>query len=190
MPHAALLRLAAQGRSRLVRAKRPWAVCTGPGTAMVATAMRLGWTVQDGLNLVTDEGRSLNLVLDPPVVVVAQCRAAVQRWRWRRIEAKHSLLDVGRPGNGAFIEPIWKLLSSKQQDPEWNSALRGSLRSALVGRQWSQQRCHAAGFAAHNRCLLCLNGAVESATIGGPSSGACTAAGASRVSGRVAPSMP
>ena len=128
-------------------------MCTGPGTGMVAIASRLGWTVQDGRNLVTDRGRVLNLVVDPPIVVVEEVRASVKRWRWRRIEDIYPSLQVGTLGNGAFMEPIWRLLKSKQNDSEWNEALRGALRSAITNRQWTQERCFAAksAFATHNR---------------------------------------
>ena len=52
-----------------------------PQTGMTAKAARLGWAMQDGLNLVKDRGRSLNLVSAAPVVVAAECKAAAKRWR-------------------------------------------------------------------------------------------------------------
>ena len=51
LPHTALNRLATQARRKLASAKRVWAKCTGPGTGMVATATRLRWVGQDGLNV-------------------------------------------------------------------------------------------------------------------------------------------
>eukprot|EP00973_Karenia_brevis_P016117 2203581-Karenia_brevis.AAC.1 len=54
------------------------------------------------------------------------------------------------------MSPVWSLLNSTQNDEEWNAPLRGALRSVLAGRQWPQQRCFAAGWTSHNRCLFCL----------------------------------
>ena len=55
------------------------------------------------------------------------------------------------------MEPITKLLKSKANDEEWNPALRGSLRSAIAGRQYPQARVFAAGWAEHNKRLFCLH---------------------------------
>ena len=56
------------------------------------------------------------------------------------------------------MEPITKLLKSKANNGEWNPALRGSLRSAIAGRQYPQARVFAAGWAAHSkRLFVCTN---------------------------------
>ena len=55
------------------------------------------------------------------------------------------------------MEPITKLLKSKANNEDWNPALRGSLRSAIAGRQYPQARVFAAGWSVHNKCLLCLH---------------------------------
>ena len=65
-------------------------------------------------------------------------------------------LRKGGSGAGALMEPITKLLKSKANDQEWIPALRGSLRSAIAGRQYPQARVYAAGWAEHNKCLFCL----------------------------------
>ena len=54
------------------------------------------------------------------------------------------------------MEPITKLLKSKANNEEWNPALRGSLRSAIAGRQYPQARVYAAGWSDHSKCLFCL----------------------------------
>ena len=53
--------------------------------------------------------------------------------------------------------PITKLLKSKANNEEWNPALKGSLRSAIAGRQYPQARVFAAGWADHSKCLFCLH---------------------------------
>ena len=55
------------------------------------------------------------------------------------------------------MEPINKLLKSRANNEDWNPALRGSLRSAVAGRQYPQARVFAAGWAEHNKCLFCLH---------------------------------
>ena len=55
------------------------------------------------------------------------------------------------------MEPIWKLLRSNAATEDWNSDFRAALKSQLSGRQWTQQRCWAAGWdMKHCKCLFCL----------------------------------
>ena len=57
------------------------------------------------------------------------------------------------------MEPIWKLLRSTAATKTWNIDFRAALISAIVGRQWSQARCWAAGWTMlHNKCLFCVHG--------------------------------
>ena len=64
------------------------------------------------------------------------------------------------------MEPIWSLLKSKRNDSDWNSKLRGGLKSTASGRQWTQTRVKAAGWAEHNKCTACLQTIVESEETG------------------------
>ena len=52
---------------------------------------------------------------------------------------------------------IWSLLRSKEQSGRWNHHFKGALKSAIAGRQYTQSRCYAAGFATHKACLVCLH---------------------------------
>jgi hypothetical protein len=65
------------------------------------------------------------------------------------------------------MEPIWSLLKSQLNTLEWNPTLRGNLKSAITRRQWPQVRVKAAGWAAHDRCIACLQAAVELDETGG-----------------------
>ena len=56
-----------------------------------------------------------------------------------------------------MIQPIFSLLKSRQNDLEWNPALRGG----QAGRQWPQSRVYTAGWSEHNKCLACLQALVE-----------------------------
>ena len=146
----------ADAKSKLVKAPRPWAVATGPATVFVLTAARLGWTVHSATTVTTDDGTKLMLHLDPPAVVKEECKLSVQRWRWRNVQLKFPTLCLGNLGVGADMTGIWSLLRSKEQSGKWNHQFKGALKSALAGRQYTQARCYAAGFATHKACLVCL----------------------------------
>jgi hypothetical protein len=49
------------------------------------------------------------------------------------------------------------MLKINSRDNNWCADYRLMLASAISGRQWTQARCHAAGFAEHNKCLLCVH---------------------------------
>ena len=153
LPADALLALVAKAKFRLGKAKNPWAVCTGPGAAFIATAARLEWSVQGAFNIVTDTGVHLSLRTTPPVVVSRHCDEAVRIWRWRRVNAVLPGLDL--QGSVDF-SPIWKLLKPNSRNSQWTQDHQAMLASAIAGRQWAQTRCYAAGFTEHNRCMLCL----------------------------------
>lgn len=157
LPRSALLRLTADAKARLTRAAHPWQVVRGPAAAFVCSAARLNWTVHDALNVTTDRGRPLRLDLDSPAVIVRECHAAVRRWRWRAIEDAYHSLTSGGDGLGACFGPIWKLLRSREDSAVWNPGLRAALRSVVANRQWTQERCHKAGYVTHAKCLFCLH---------------------------------
>ena len=159
LPMKHLLQLVADAKVRLDKARQPWMVVYGPSAAFVCTAARLQWTVCDAVNVITDEGRRLKLNLDPPAVVVKAAHEAVRRWGWRSIENVHHSLAASGTGRGAVMDPIWKLLRSRENSRAWNPSLRGALRSAIANRQWPQARAFKAGFASHAKCLFCVHGA-------------------------------
>ena len=124
---------------------------------MVASCQRMGWTAISSTELRTDQGESLDMLLDSPAAVKLEVVRAVKRWRWRRLEVQMPQLKKGGSGAGALMEPITKLLKSRANNENWNAALRGSFRSVIAWRQYPQARVFAAGWAVHNKCLLCLH---------------------------------
>ena len=102
----------------------------------MTTCNRLLWQVVDETTVITDKGRTIDFQLDPPKAVEMEVDEAVRRWRWRRIVKHRGDLDADIAGRGAFMEPIWQLLRSKQNDDERNPVLRGSFRSALANMQY------------------------------------------------------
>ena len=46
-------------------------------------------------------------------------------------------------------------------DADWGPAERGALRSVLTNRQWPQARVCADGWSTHDRCIACVQRAIE-----------------------------
>ncbi len=159
-PRHALNTTMAKVKLKLLHASRPWARVTGPAAAVVATAARLGWHVADATTLVTDRGRRLDLTCDPPTVVRREVRAAVDRWRWRRIELGVPGIDSGGAGHGAAIAPVRRLLRPAARSPSWTPACQAALRSGVIASQWPQARLHAAKLADDPHCQRCAAGGV------------------------------
>ena len=161
MPERTMERLATVAKKKLKKAKNIWAKVKGPAAAMVASCRRLGWTVISSTEILTDQGITLDLHRDSPAAVKNEVARAVKRWRWRNLEVLMPQLKKGGSGVGALMEPITKLLKSKENSETWNPALRGSLKSAIAGRQYPQSRVFAAGWATHNKCIFCLHNLVN-----------------------------
>ena len=66
----------------------------------------------------------LNLKIDPPIVVIRHCKAAVKRWRWQHAEKAIPQLATGGTGRGVIMEPIWQLLAEKNT-AEWGATAEG-----------------------------------------------------------------
>ena len=64
-------------------------------------------------------------------------------------------------GRGAIIEPIFQLLSSNKNSPEWGGQQKGALKSLVSGRQFPQTRVFQCGWAEHNKCIFCIHDIVE-----------------------------
>ncbi len=90
---------------------------------------------------------------DSPAMIQSFVQRAVWRWRWRRLESKHSHLMQKEGGYGAFIQPIFKLLNGKD-GPEWDCNHKGALRSAVTNRQWPQAKLFQAGMVDSPSCRL------------------------------------
>ncbi len=165
-PRTAMARAVAYAKERMAAAKRPWACATGPAAVAVATAARIGWFFEDALVLVTDEGRRLDLLMDPPCEVRREACRAVERWWWRRIALDLPALQ-GPHGVGAVIGPIRRLLTAAARDENWTRQCQGGLRSAIIDSQWPQARLAKAGLAAESRCQRCPTLEVASSSSGG-----------------------
>ena len=140
--------------ANLAAARRPWAVARGPGAAVVLTLRRLNWVGSSPFLWVTDAGRCLDLQVDPPVVVVREVHAAVQRWRWANILKSYPASPQSLVG--CCFAPVRRLLVSREESARWNTELRVALVSAVTNRQWCQARLLGAHMAEHGACIFCL----------------------------------
>ena len=133
-PVKTMHRMIEHAKEELQHAKSPWSKVYGPAATIVMTCRRLRCTVLSATHFVTDNGHLLNLVLDPPAVVLKLCTASVQRWRWRRIEKVLPQLAANGSGRGAFMEPIWHVLHSKACAGRWDRQQKGQRQVRLC---WS-----------------------------------------------------
>ena len=97
--------------AKTAAAQQPWRVLFGPAAAFVCTAQRLSWEVISAIEVITDEGRRISFLEDPPVVVTRLVDDAVRRWKWKNVAAQHPSL----PQEGVNIRPIFKLINSEER---------------------------------------------------------------------------
>eukprot|EP00973_Karenia_brevis_P094681 12423653-Karenia_brevis.AAC.1 len=121
---------------------------------MIATLSRIQWHVKSAYDLVTDDGMKIDLRIDSPEFIKGLLTQSVERWRWRRVERQFPVLCSDGHGRGAWWKPVAHVL--RQPDREgWGPAEKGALKSAIMGRQWPQQRLFKAGLATDSSCQLC-----------------------------------
>ena len=100
-PAGALTAAVRRAEQRVVCDGKPiWARVAGPVAAAVASMARLGWPFLSGSRLRRDDGETLDLMADPPVVVIDAVRAAVRRWRLKRIASTLPELVLHMPDFG------------------------------------------------------------------------------------------
>ena len=141
---------------------------------------RIGWTLHSYKCLSDDRGRSFDLSVDPPAVIVQAAQASVRRWRLARVArsftALHEFCHQRRNDQGQVTwlldhdvmdisGSLRRVLSGKapacKRATNWSSKHAPMLRSALTGGQWPQARIAAMrtyehGPANDDRCQLCL----------------------------------
>ena len=147
-PCAALALDVAAAKQRLCKAACLWKAVSGPASAFVASALRLGWEVHDFSHVTDDAGNKFDFTRDSPALVKQMVAESVRRWQMRRVDATFTSADLG----GAFrLPPLAKLLRSSAKD--WGPAERAQLHSAIVGGQWTQLRLFRHGRAESSLCL-------------------------------------
>ena len=61
----------------------------------------------------------------------------------------------------AVMQPIWSLLTSRQNDNDWNLNLMAYLKSCQAGRQRPQARLKTANMSSHSAFAFCLHDKIE-----------------------------
>ena len=75
-----------QAKVKFAKARNTWNAVSGPAAALIVTASRLGCCVLNATEIMTDDGRLLQLHLDSPKAVLYETYVVVRRWRWRNVE--------------------------------------------------------------------------------------------------------
>ena len=156
-----------------------WRKVTGPAATLIASAQRIGWTIDQGRYVECDDKENLDLLLDPPAVVVQHARRAVRRWRINNVANMFPALQPQepdlqvhgcRPGQTQtplqetvldFSDVVGSLLGKGVTTcptfADWSPKFKGDLRSALSGGQWPQTRLASTKrWVDDDRCQLCL----------------------------------
>ena len=142
-------------------------LATGPTTAAMLTAGRLGWTFKDARTLVTDDGMTLSLGTDPPAAFRHAIEQAVRRWRVANVIDHHystrmllkPLCPAHPPETVPHMRTQWQRASAAAQlhthaedfsslghgrcykhGNEWKSKYASYLLSATANKQWPQAR--------------------------------------------------
>ena len=181
-PAGSLAAAALEASSRVLKDGRIlWAKVAGPAAATVASAARIGWRLIGGNSWESDDGTSIDMLLDPPIAVIQAARQSVRRWRIRNIGALlpdliplDADITIHRQRNGEasngwqttlvdFTDVVDGLLHVRRGRTcptfsAWEPKHKAYLRSAIGGGQWTQSRLAAVpGWADDNRCQLCMD---------------------------------
>ncbi len=155
-----------------------WRAVNGSAAALVASALRIGWSITDGRHVRTDDEEDIDMLLDPTIVIVQAVRRAVRRWRLQRVHALFPSLVPARPhielsiGDGQhlhapmlevvldFSDVVGNLLSHRVSKcktfDDWEPKYKADLRSAATGGQWPQARVASVrAWAQDSDCQLC-----------------------------------
>ena len=84
--------------------------------------------------MVNDQGKRINLQLDPPKAVQVEVFESVKRWRARNLERKFPQLYDGDRGRGPITALLWKLLKPNAVKGNWTTKQQGGLKSTWLGR--------------------------------------------------------
>ncbi|CAK0790404.1 unnamed protein product, partial [Prorocentrum cordatum] len=76
----ALNTLLEKAKQRFSTAKRPWATCRDPVAAFFLTITRLGWTIEGGRHVTTDQGLEVDLARVSTYFIKEMAEGAAKRW--------------------------------------------------------------------------------------------------------------
>eukprot|EP00971_Amphidinium_carterae_P328733 6460766-Amphidinium_carterae.1 len=137
--------------ARLCHCRRPWAKVAGPAAALVMSAARLGWSIQDVTTLTTDLGVQLNLERVSAKYLCKLVSSASGRWSERFALWHRGVFEDFSEVPTLWLRPLHDTVAK----------LRGSylqqkcLQSVAAGGRWTQHRLFRKGMATHSTCLAC-----------------------------------
>ena len=112
----------------------PWRYANGPAQAYLLTLARLSWAPKGGAAILLDDQRTVDLRHVPPAALVAELRAAVDRWSWRKAARA---LECPRLSTGGLLVGHQKLLSARSTlDKEQKNSLIAVVAVAAQSRYW------------------------------------------------------
>ena len=164
---------AAEARLRKHNAQKNgiWNKARGPTAAAQLTANRIGWVFTEPHKILTDEGTTLDLRVDPPAAVASAVAASVIRWRAANVLRQHTAMrsllhnptTAVHPKVLPSFEMNWRranAMASVKTAPgvsdacnagrkmrclpaDWQPRFAKYSISAVAGKQWPQARCAA-----------------------------------------------
>ncbi|CAK0889681.1 unnamed protein product [Prorocentrum cordatum] len=146
----ALTTLLEKAQHRFSTAKRPWATCRDPVAAFFLTISRLGWSIEGGRHVTTDQGLEVDLARVSPYFSKELAEGAAKRWSDR--DATYRLC----PHQSSELH--WGSLQRLGRTKEslgWQQHQRAALHSVISGTVLSQTRLYKRGMASEWDCLMC-----------------------------------
>ncbi len=124
-----------------------WSAVTGPASAAVLTARRIGWKHLSGFRIQDERGSLLDMAVTDPRGITA----AVERATRVAAEVRAGRKEGLATGQGVWTSPVRRALNSTKLTP----MAKASLRRAFTGGYWTSARRMEHGLSADARCPLC-----------------------------------
>ena len=139
---------------RLAGAKTKWGVATDPVVVFLLTLQRLDWQARDFRTLVTDMGRTVDLLRLAPKAVQSLAIAAAGRSSDRRALGKLGGAQAGKLASPLFWDCLLPLTDGECK-ADWGRREQASYRALLSNTHWPQARQAAHDPSRTDQCQLC-----------------------------------
>ncbi len=129
----------------MVKAPRTWGEVRGPLGAAVLSLRRIGWTFDNSLTLLTDEGVKLPLTSTSPALIAYHAQVA-----WKRTTARSAARTLGFDGSQVDATVFQRELRLSHA-----AATFPLLKAFITQGVWSPARLRKAGYDVDCRCIHC-----------------------------------
>ncbi len=124
-----------------------WSSVTGPATAAVMTARRIGWMFISGFRLSDERGEIIDLAITDP----ASVRVAVERASTAEAATRAAVKEaIDGDASEVWVAPVRRALASRL-----TPAARSSLRRAFAGGYWTNSHRAEQGMCQSSLCDKC-----------------------------------